>query len=68
MLSVLTPKIKKSCIIIILLPLLTSTLAAGIVQIRLLEKLEKARDAKRRRLEATSTTTSTTQARNSSIS
>ena len=34
-------------------------LAAGIVQTRLLEKLEKAKEAKRRRLEATSTATYT---------
>ena len=47
-------------------------LAAGIVQTRLLEKLEKVKEAKRRRLEATSTATSTglftTRVRKSSVS
>ena len=45
MLSALTPKIKKSCILIIPTPILTSTLAAGIVQDTFLEKdkLEKVR-------------------------
>ena len=57
MLSGLT---KKTCILAIVTnnkPILSSMLAAGIVQERLLEKLEKrAREAKWRRLEATSTT------------
>ena len=43
-------------------------LAAGIVQDTLLEKLEKAKEAKRRLLEATSTGTFTAQARKSSVS
>ena len=47
-------------------------LATGIVRTRLLEKLEKAKEAKRRRLEATTTATSTgtftAQARKSSVS
>ena len=57
MLSGLT---KKTCILAIVTnnkPILSSMLAAGIVQERLLEKLEKrVREAKWRRLEATSTT------------
>ena len=57
MLSGLT---NKTCILAIVTnnkPILSSMLAAGIVQERLLEKLEKrAREAKWRRLEATSTT------------
>ena len=52
--------------------LIRSMLAAGIVQNTLLEKLEKAKEAKRRRLEATSTATATgtftAQARKSSVS
>ena len=52
MLSGLT---KKTCILVIVI--LSSTLAAGIVQDSLLEKLEKASaEAKWRRLEATSAT------------
>ena len=65
---VIWPNPKKSSILIILInkePILTSTLAAGIVQDCL---LEKAREVKRRQLEATPTATSTAQARNSSVS
>ena len=58
MLSGLTQKIKKVVILINNEQILNSMLAAGIVpecRIHFLEKLEKAREAKRRRLEATST-------------
>ena len=52
--------------------LIRSMLAAGIVHVRLLEKLYKAKEAKRRLLEATSTATSTgtftAQVRKSSVS
>ena len=43
-------------------------LAAGIARTRLLEKLKKAKEAKRRRLEETSTDIFTVQARKYSVS